>query len=55
MTPTQKGRRSDALFHDNLSRRDLCNKIADLEDRLERLRAERNKALEELARLSGGE
>lgn len=31
MTPTEKARRSDALYHDNVSRRELCDRIANLE------------------------
>lgn len=38
MTVTEQARRSDSLFHDNVSRRELCNMIARLEADTEDLR-----------------
>ena len=34
MNATERGRRSDALYYDNISRRDLCDMIANLESDL---------------------
>ena len=36
MTPTQTARRSDSLYHDNVTRRELCDRIAHLESDMER-------------------
>lgn len=38
MNTTEKARRSDALYYDNISRRELCNLIANLEDERGQLR-----------------
>lgn len=38
MNTTKKARRSDALYFDNISRRELCNLIANLEDERGQLR-----------------
>lgn len=32
MTPTEQARRSDALYYGTVSRRELCDRIARLED-----------------------
>lgn len=40
MTPTEKGRRSDALHIGTDSRRELCNMIANREAEIEELKAE---------------
>lgn len=40
MTPTEKARRSDALYMDNISRRELCNMIVNRENRIEQLEKE---------------
>ena len=39
MTATEKGRRSDALYFDYVTRRELCDMIADRESRIEELEA----------------
>lgn len=38
---TKRARRSDSLFRDNISRRELCNMIARLEEEVEALRKQR--------------
>lgn len=43
MNATERGRRSDSLYYDNVSRRELCDKIAFLEADL---REERKKVAE---------
>jgi hypothetical protein len=35
MNATEMGRRSDSLYYDNVSRRELCDRIAHLESDLE--------------------
>ena len=49
MNATERGRRSDALYYDNISRRELCDMIAHLESDLAESKAENNK-LRELVR-----
>ena len=48
MNATERGRRSDALYYDNISRRELCDMIAHLESDLAESKAE-NAKLRELA------
>lgn len=43
MSATERGRRSDSLYYDNVSRRELCDKVAFLESDL---REERKKVAE---------
>lgn len=43
MSATERGRRSDSLYYDNVSRRELCDKVAFLESDL---REERKKVSE---------
>ena len=49
MNATERGRRSDALYYDNISRRELCDMIAHLESDLAESKAE-NAKLRELVR-----
>ena len=49
MNATERGRRSDALYYDNISRRELCDMIAHLESVLAESKAE-NAKLRELVR-----
>ena len=49
MNATEKGRRSDALYYDNVTRRNLCDRIANLESDLIESKAE-NAKLRELLR-----
>lgn len=46
MTPTEKARRSDALYFDSVNRRSLCNLIANLEADQEELHGLVRDALE---------
>lgn len=39
MNATDRGRRSDALYYDNISRRELCDRIANLESDMDSHRA----------------
>lgn len=39
MNATERGRRSDALYYDNISRRELCDRIASLESEMDSHRA----------------
>lgn len=48
MNATERARRSDALYYDNISRRELCDMIAHLESDLAESKAE-NAKLRELA------
>ena len=49
MSATERGRRSDSLYYDNISRRELCDKVAfleaDLKEAKEELKA-REEAME---------
>ena len=47
MNATERARRSDALYYDNISRRELCDRIANLESDLEDSKA-KNAKLREL-------
>lgn len=47
MNATEKGRRSDALYYDNVTRRNLCDRIANLESDLTESKA-KNAKLREL-------
>lgn len=49
MTVTERARRSDALFYDNMSRRELCDAITIREEAI-RLRDERYHELEQVVR-----
>ena len=49
MNATERGRRSDALYYDNISRRELCDMITHLESDLAESKAE-NAKLRELVR-----
>lgn len=49
MNATERARRSDALYYDNISRRELCDRIANLESDLTESKAE-NAKLRELLR-----
>lgn len=40
MTPTEKARRSDSLYYGEVSRRTLCDMVAEREDRIGRLELE---------------
>ena len=51
MNATERGRRSDALYYDNISRRDLCDMIANLESDLAESKAENAKLNAQLERL----
>lgn len=46
MNATERARRSDALYYDNISRRELCDRIANLESDLEDSKAENAKLRE---------
>jgi len=52
MTPTEKARRSDSLYYDThgANRRNLCDMIAEREDRIEELEAGNAKLRELLQR-----
>ena len=39
MTPTERARRSNSLYHDKVTRRELCDRIAFLESDLEEAQA----------------
>ena len=52
MNATERARRSDALYYDNISRRELCDMIAHLESDLAESKAE-NAKLRELVRIAG--
>lgn len=54
MNATERGRRSDALYYDNISRRELCDMIAHLESDLAESKAE-NAKLRELVRDAWGD
>ena len=47
MNATEMGRRSDSLYYDNVSRRELCDRIAHLESDLEDAK-DKNAKLREL-------
>lgn len=47
MNATERARRSDALYYDNISRRELCDRIANIESDLEDSKA-KNAKLREL-------
>lgn len=49
MNATERGRRSDALYYDNISRRELCDMIAHLESDLAESKAENAKLRELVA------
>ena len=51
MNATERGRRSDALYYDNISRRELCDMIAHLESVLAESKAENAKLREQMERL----
>lgn len=53
MNATERARRSDALYYDNISRRELCDRIANLESDLEDSKA-KNAKLRELVRDAWG-
>ena len=40
MSATERGRRSDSLYYDNISRRELCDKVAFLEADLKEAKEE---------------
>lgn len=46
MNATERARRSDALYYDNISRRELCDRIANLESDLEDSKAKNAKTFE---------
>lgn len=54
MNATERARRSDALYYDNISRRELCDRIANLESDLEDSKA-KNAKLRELVRDAWGD
>lgn len=54
MNATERARRSDALYYDNISRRGLCDRIANLESDLEDSKA-KNAKLRELVRDAWGD
>lgn len=49
MNATERARRSDALYYDNISRRELCDRIANLESDLTESKAENAKLRELVA------
>ena len=51
MNATEKGRRSDALYYDNVTRRNLCDRIANLESDLTESKAENDKLRERIHEL----
>ena len=45
MNATEMGRRSDSLYYDNVSRRELCDRIAHLESDLEEAKGKETRYL----------